>query len=401
MDNGWEIWKKNVYATPQTHWVPKGATQTALLANSWAQIKVYDGSTTGFNFFDSYIDFDPTASAHADLDCWNRDNTTIFNDYARVNYTIDGYIHQYFTAKPYYWHSDEINRNSLRNYTNTNYKNTIFPKATDNSMGFNSRKLLVEILSMNKADAIKTAKVETYTGDKLLSAGVCFTHDDYGYINRLTNMTALVAAFKQRFFHRFTWFMDVPAQSNLETDEAAIQAIIDSGVEIGNHTKNHPSWKEYLLTHSSQELFDNEIAPVKTYQNNVFGITLTSFAYPRDMGFDAGADALMVADGYLAIRHTDYNGTTPAVNTMRFAHYAVGSQTHAVPAWMTNNEVYADLEAELAYAKANNTIFTLCLHAVGADNSGTNLSYEWYEKLITYCLDNNLKMYLISELPSL
>lgn len=401
MDKGYEIWKKDNYSIPQTHWVPKGADQTALLAGSWEQIKVYDGSLTGFNFFDSYIDFDPTGSEHADLDIWDRDNETILSDYARVNYTLAGYIHQYYTDHPYYWHSDEINRNSIKNYFNDGYKNRLFPKATDNSMGFNSRKILIEILSMDEADAIKTAFVETYTGDKLLKAGVCFTHDDYGYVDRLDNITELISKFKQRFFHRFTWFMDVPAQSNLETDEVAIQAIIDSGVEIGNHTKNHPSWTTYLLTHTDQEFYDNEISPVGVYQNNVFGITLTSFAYPRNMGFDQGVDDIMLNNNYSAIRHTDYNGTDPVINTMHFAHYVIGSHDYAVPAWMTNNEVYADLETELAYAKANNTIFTLCLHAVEANSEGTNISYEWYEKLITYCLDNNMQMYLISELPEL
>jgi len=401
MDNGYEIWKKAVYATPVTQWVPKGCPQTGLLAGSWVQIKVYDGSATGFNFFDSYIDFDPTASAHADLDCWDRDNTTIFNDYARVNYTLAGYIHQYFTDKPYYWHSDEINRNSLKNYTKTGHTNRLFPKATDNSMGFNSRKLLVEILSMDNADSTKTAKVETYTGDKLLTAGVCFTHDDFGYLPaRLTNMTAVMAAFFQRFFLRFTYFMDVPAQADLETNEAEIQALRDKGIEIGNHTKNHYSWKEYLLTHTDQEHYDNEIAPVSVYQDNVFGVPTVSFAYPRDMGFDAGVDALMVAGGFVAIRHTDYNGTDPAVNTMRFAHYTPGDG-HGVPAWMTNNEVYADLEAEFAYAKSNGTVFTLCLHAVTTDNSGTNISYEWYEKFITYMLDNNMSIYTMKQLPEL
>lgn len=398
MDNGWELWKKNVYATPVTQWTPKGCVQTALLAGSWVQVKVYDGSATGFNFFDAYIDFDPTSSAHTDLDCWNRDNTTIFNDYARVNYTLAGYIHQYYTSKPYYWHSDEINRNSLKNYTKTGHTNRLFPKATDNSMGFNSRKLLVEILSMDEADSTKTAKVETYTGDLLSNTGICISFDDFSRdANRLTSMTDADAKWWQRFFPKWTWFMDVDSEGDLTTNEAALQAIIDKGHELANHTKDHPEWVSYVAENGAQAFYDNQILPVQGYFTNVFGSKPLGFGYPSSMGYNATVNSLCLASEFEYVRYA----LSYVASEINDCQYSIGSGSNMYPAWYYFEDSIADLKAAIDYAKANNKVFVIVFHQLAAAVSGSSASYEIFEQMLTHILDNNMSWYMNKELPNL
>jgi len=397
-DKGYEIWKKDSYSSPVTHWTPKDCVTTELLAGDWVKIKTYNGSASGFNFFDSYIDFDPTASEHSDLDIWDRDNETIHNSYARVNYTLAGYIHQYYTDKPYYWHSDEINRVHLKNYRNTGYKNTSFPKATTNSMGFNSRTLLSEILVMADADSTKTAKVETYTGDKLINAGVSFNFDDYSRdLTRLTNMTANDTKWWQRFFWRYSYYIDVASETDLTDHEAELQAIIDKGHEIANHTKDHPDWLEYVNTYGAAAFVTDQILPVQTYINNVFGFSPVGFGYPASMGYNETVNALLYANGFEFVRP----GWNWQGHTMRECHYVVGSKEVIMYGWYYYENTEEDLLAELAYAKENGTVFLPGFHAVSAIVSGSTVSYEILENMIQYILDNNMQFYLTKELPSL
>ena len=397
-DIGWELWR-NTYAQPILHLVPKGGLTTNLTSDGFTKLKTYDGSATGWNFGWAYIDFDPTGSAHADLDCWNRDNTTIFNTYARTGYTLNGYIQRYQTGHPYWWFCDELNRWTIQGYTNTNYKNTIYPKVTDNSMGFDARKSLVEILCMDQADATKTAKVETYTGDKFKDAGMCLTFDDLTYIPaRPAQMQSADNTIYPLWFWRFSWFIDVPNEAAVTSNLSIINPILARGHEVQNHSVNHIAWATYLTTHTPQEYCDNEVFPAQTSIYNVLGVTPQVYGYQRDMGQNNTVNSILLADGFDAVRpvRTGYNG-----DNMSIAHYTPGSGSGVIQSWMTNDNTDEELLTQLAAANTNNTIYVLCLHAVAADNAGTNITQERLEKLMTYCFNNNLKMYLISELPNL
>ena len=54
----------------------------------------------------------------------------------------------------------------------------------------------------------------------------------------------------------------------------------------------------------------------------------------------------------------------------------------------------------ILYAKNHNAVFILSLHAItNGANNGTNTFFERLEQMINMILHNNMRMYLLSELP--
>jgi peptidoglycan/xylan/chitin deacetylase (PgdA/CDA1 family) len=265
-------------------------------------------------------------------------------------------------------------------------------------MGFATRNLLTKIYTFSQRTAQETTAIETVTGDKLIAAGINITFDDFSRdANRITSMVDADSRYWQRYFFKYTWYMDVDSDQDLTDNLAALQAILAKEHELANHSVNHPVWTTYVIENGAAALVNNEILPAQTSFDNVLGITPDGYAYHGDMGYNATVNSLLLSNGFDYIR---YAVKSPE-NVINDACYDIVTGGALFPAWYNNETSINDIRGAIDYARDNNKVFVIVFHQLGAVESGTTASYEKIEQILEYILENNMSMYNSSELPNL
>lgn len=122
LDSGYSLWKKTGEpdeVVPYKDGVPFDVS--AYLA-TYEKQKDYPGGAAIYNFAPSLIDFDYTDSAHADLDIFDKSNSTVHIATAGMNY--------YDAANVYRWRQDELHPAVYSTaYKNVGYKGMMMAKS--------------------------------------------------------------------------------------------------------------------------------------------------------------------------------------------------------------------------------------------------------------------------------
>jgi len=147
LDNGYSIYRN---ASKINWYIPHDINGNVIDRTVYQRVraKSVDGNADYFNLADAMIEFQG--------DAFDRSNTTIYTDEARLNY--------YDAANPKRWHSEELNRLIMNDYFNDGYKGIIFPSCSSNS--YDDRGYLKEIFAYNtNKSGSELNAVLSYTGD--------------------------------------------------------------------------------------------------------------------------------------------------------------------------------------------------------------------------------------------
>ena len=223
------------------------------------------------------------------------------------------------------------------------------------------------------------------------SGGVVFTFDDkfvdawYDLHNLLDNTN-----WKATFF--------VMQYNTLNRDQIdKLKKLQEYGHEIGSHSYNHTSARDYARDYGIDAYLENEIYPLNELMAED-GFTLTSFAYPfghRNVQTDAALlNEFKIIRGITGASND--NSTEPSLLNCYYNNNKLIFGLGIDSSYGRSNEYLFSI---LDYAKKENKIVIFYAHNPRRIISGNyQVEYLRMVELCKYINDNNMKFYTVSDL---
>lgn len=124
LDNGYSIWAKAGEPDEYVPYKSGSPNDVSAFLIGYSKLADFEGGVTIYNYAPSLIDFDPTNSTHADLDVFDKSNSTLHVATSEMNY--------YDAVNPYRWRQDELASPQIYSdtYKNVGYKGMMMIKGT-------------------------------------------------------------------------------------------------------------------------------------------------------------------------------------------------------------------------------------------------------------------------------
>lgn len=225
------------------------------------------------------------------------------------------------------------------------------------------------------------------------NAGVCLSFDDRSGVPGWASADSVFSTYGWKA----TFAIDAKNEAELIANANNINYLKSHGHEIANHTVNHPDYIDYINAYGIQAYYDNEIAPLQTMFNNVFGWVPETFCYAQRSGESYEASRLIFDSGFNHIR--SFTLTVPDVKSISVK---MGWRTvYAIDIGAYRNDIESVLTM-LQLAKDNNMIVSIFGHSIGAEGQSSTsyiISRDYLHQVFQFMNNIGLKFYRINELP--
>jgi hypothetical protein len=293
------------------------------------------------------------------------------------------------------WDISEFKPEAFELFFNTDYQNRLFVKGNFNP--YDTDKSLRDIVLYNtKKTGTDLQKVQVYFSRPYRKAGFAIIFDD---LARVASWNAYMEELKLTYGLKASFCIDAADEATLNAQSASLLKFRGWNHCLANHTVNHIVWDEYLETHTAQEFYDTEVAPLQGWMTTLLGAAPVVFGYANTGGHSDALNTILFANGFEFIRPGIYGGVTPVVPQSMYD--GTSQMVECTTEGALNQSDPSDFYALVDYAKAHNLVFIILAHTIAATDTGAGIiGIDRLKQYLQRVIDNDMKFYRFDELDA-